>query len=370
MKRRITALLLVLVMLVMAGCGKSEAATAVDNMILSIGTVTLDSGSQITAVENAIDALSEEQKAELENMAILVAAQTTYADLVEKARVAEVMEKAAQLDEQITAIGTVTLDSGDVIVAARIAYDTADAELQGYVTQLAALEAAEQALSDLRAQQVMELIDAIGNVTKDSAEAIDAAQAAYNALSSNDRALVSNAAALTDAAAALRELQLAEANKLLSGMRKISDPVQNLNWYYPMAFPYYPSYGYWGADVRCFVLPYLGIQGDYAWMRLVCDYTSSDWVFFEKITFAVDDQRYYKYFDYFDVVRDNDWNSIWEYVDIVVGDDEIELLEAIAESTTTIIRFEGDNYYDDFTVTQADKDAIKAMLKVYEAYND
>lgn len=370
MKKQIVAMLLVVVMLCFAACGKSEAAKAVDSMILSIGAVTLDSKIQIESVESAIDALTEEQKAELENMAILVAARNTYDALAEEARVAEVKAKAAALDAQFEALGTITLESEGAITAARGAYDAADAELQGYVSKLDVLEAAEVQLSTLKAQVVAELIDAIGTVTLDSKAAIEEAKTAYNSLTAADREYVSNAEVLTEAVAALKALRSAEAQKLLANMRKVDDPVRNLAFYYPNVFPYYAAYGYWGADVRCFALPYLGIQGDSVWMRLVCDYTSGDWVFFEKITFAVDDQRYYKYFNYYDVVRDNGYGKIWEYVDIVVEAEEIEMLRAIADSTTTIIRFEGDNYYDDFTVTQADKNAIRDMLKIYDALTE
>jgi len=111
----------------------------------------------------------------------------------------------------------------------------------------------------------------------------------------------------------------------------------------------------------------MGMQGDSVWLRLVCDYTADDWIFFEKITFAVDEERYYKLFNYRDVTRDNAWGDIWEYVDIEVGEEEIKLLTEIANSEKTIVRFEGDDYYDDFTVSKKDKEAIKQMLLVYEA---
>lgn len=81
----------------------------------------------------------------------------------------------------------------------------------------------------------------------------------------------------------------------------------------------------------------------------------------------MDDERYYKTFNYFDVVRDNAYGDVWEYVDIEVGSSEEELLWAIANSTQTIVRFEGDDYYYDFTVSANDKQAIRDMLTVYDA---
>lgn len=374
--KRIVAFMLALLMCVsLTACGKSEAAQAADDLIAAIGTVTLDSGAKIEAAEAAVDALSDKDAEQLENGATLTDARNAYDALVaqkeaeeaEAARIAAMQEKAAEVDAAIEAIGTVTLDSEAVISSARSAYDALDAETQGYVNNLAALEAAEVALSDLRVANVEALINAIGTVTLNSGEKIDAAQAAYDALSAADAAKVSNAAALTDAATQLETLQKQEAQKLLSQMVVEEDFVRGLSFYYPSAFP--RGSEYWYADVRCFVLPYLGVQGDDVWLRLVCNYTDDDWVFFEKITYAVDDERFYDIFSYWEVTRDNDGGEVWEYVDQDVGASEIEMLWAIANSTKTVVRFEGDEYYRDFTVSENDKAAIRQMLTVYEALN-
>lgn len=374
MKKAISLLLVLVLVVSLAGCGKSAAAEAVDSMIAGIGTVTLDSEAAVNSAEAAYNALTEEQKAELENYAILVAARSTLDNLLAEKAEAERLEvvksMAAEMDNIIAAIGEVTADSGDVIAVARETYNTLDEETKGYVTLTAQLEEAEAAYNQIKADEVVALIDGIGKVSLDSSETIAAAKAAYDALTSDAQALVGNASVLSDAAQQYKDLRKAEADKLLRNMRCEEDEVRGISWYYPKAFPYYDSYGYWGADVRCFVLPYMGVQGDSVWLRLVCDYTSGDWIFFEKITFAVDDQRYYKYFSYYDVVRDNAYGDIWEYVDLEVGADEIELLKAIANSEKTIIRFEGDEYYDDFTVKESDKKAIKEMLLVYEALTE
>ena len=225
----------------------------------------------------------------------------------------------------------------------------------------------EQELLVQRKNWVVSLINQIGTVTLNSGAAIDTAQAAYDSLSSAEKAMVDNAAVLKSAAARLKELKFEEGKKLLVGMTVDNDPVRGMSFYYPQAFPYYASAGYWGADVRSFVLPYLGMQGNEVWLRLVCNYTANDWVFFKKITFAVDDQRFYKTFSYFDVTRDNGGGDVWEYVDLDVGASNLKLLEAIASSNTTIVRFEGDNYYRDVTISAADKQAIRQMLNAYYA---
>ena len=101
---------------------------------------------------------------------------------------------------------------------------------------------------------------------------------------------------------------------------------------------------------------------------MVCNYTADDWVFFKQITFAVDNERYTKYFNYFDVTRDNGGGDVWEYIDVDVSEGNYEeILGAIADSSETIIRFEGDDYYRDFTIGAGDKEAIRQMLTVYQA---
>lgn len=200
---------------------------------------------------------------------------------------------------------------------------------------------------------------AIGEVTLDSAAAVEAAQEVYDALSSADQAKVSNAGDLNAAAQKLKELKQQAAESLLAGMSVENDEVRNMSFYYPKGYPQY-------VDTRCYVLPYIGRDKNSVWLRLMCDYTGGDWVFFEKITFAVDDDRYVKLFSYRDVVRDNQYGNVWEYVD-VEGEEYVDILNQIADSTKTVIRFEGDDHYFDFTVKDSDKQAIRQVLTAYEA---
>ena len=362
MKKLVSMLIIGIIALTLCACGKSEATKAAEDLILAVGTVSLNSESQILAAEEAVAVLTEEELEKLDNLEILQAARAEYDLLYAK-------KKATETDALIDAIGTVTMESGDAIAAARVAFDSIGEQAQGFVTKLQILENAENELGNMKAQVVIELIDAIGKVTLKNNDAVQTAKNAYDALSSIDQNRVTNAEVLKAAVASLKEMKLEDARKKLARLTVDEDFVRNINFYYAKGMPYYKQYGYWGADVRSFVLPYIGVSGDTAWLRLICNYTASDWVFFETIVFAVDDQRYYKTFDYFDVVRDNDWNSIWEYVDIVVDSEDLDLLRAIADSKKTIVRFQGDNYYDDFTVTASDKNAIKEMLEIYDAFN-
>ena len=82
--------------------------------------------------------------------------------------------------EKINAIGEVTLGSEEAITAARAAYEALTEAQQAQVTNYDKLTAAEARLTDLKAAKAVdEKIDAIGEVTLESESAIDAARAAY-----------------------------------------------------------------------------------------------------------------------------------------------------------------------------------------------
>lgn len=73
--KKVVALFLALSMVfALCGCGKSEDAQAVDDLILSIGNVSIDSNEAIATAEEAYNALTAEQKKEVENYDKLEAA--------------------------------------------------------------------------------------------------------------------------------------------------------------------------------------------------------------------------------------------------------------------------------------------------------
>lgn len=149
--------------------------------------------------------------------------------------------------------------------------------------------------------------------------------------------------------------------ELFSSFRSDYDQVTQITWYRPSSAPEYIN------NNSCYI--YMGKNGgDYPhyWIRWVMSYAGNDWIFFDNITINVDGTNYYKTFDYFDVNRDNNYGGVWEYVDISVTSNDMEILDAIANSDQTIIRFQGDEYRYDKTVTQTEKDGIRSILDAYE----
>ena len=197
-----------------------EAAKAVDALIDAIGEVTLEKEDAITAARKAHDELSDAAKALVTKLATLTAAETKLAQLKK-----ETEDKAAAdaVMEKINAIGEVALEDKEAIEAARAAYTALTEDQKKLVTNEATLVAAEAQLKVLqdqaaqnaadkaKADAVIALIEAIGEVTLESENDIKAARDAYDALTTTQKALVENSLKLTNAEARLQELKDAAA---------------------------------------------------------------------------------------------------------------------------------------------------------------
>ena len=126
------------------------------------------------------------------------------------------LKAADQVSKNITNIGTVTLESEDVIKEARTAYDALTDAQKKLVSNKDVLEKAESTLKELQdakaadvkaAEKVTNKIDAIGDVTLESEDAIKEARTAYDALTDAQKELVSNKDVLEKAETTLKELK-------------------------------------------------------------------------------------------------------------------------------------------------------------------
>ena len=180
----------------------------------AIGEVTLASEEAIVAARAAYEALTEAQKAEVTNYDKLTAAEARLADL----------KAAKPVDDMIDAIGEVTLESEGDIAAARAAYETLTEAQQAEVKSYDKLTAAEARLADLKAAKAVDdMIDAIGEVTLESEGAIDAARAAYEALTEAQQAEVKSYDKLTAAEARLAVLKPAKpVEKLIDAIGEVT----------------------------------------------------------------------------------------------------------------------------------------------------
>ena len=183
-----------------------------------IGEITLDSAEQIQKARAGYNALNRYAQhivdwAEPVSYYTLVEAEARLKELQDAAAEQERIDRAAAaaVDNLIDEIGKVTLESKQAIETARAAYDALTEKQQSYVTKLKTLTAAEtvyKALVDRKAaDDVMEKINEIDKVTLESKTAIEAARAAYNALTNDQKPLVENYDVLTAAEAELARLE-------------------------------------------------------------------------------------------------------------------------------------------------------------------
>lgn len=298
-------------------CGKSKESQVVADQITAIGTVTLESEAAILAAEEAYRALSEECKLEItDSAATLARARVEYEELVEaEYRQKVAADSQARVDKvikKIDAIGEVTMASRDAIYDARVHYNFLEnTDEQGFVTNIGKLEAAEEQLAVVREKTCKEAIE-----------------------------------------------------KHKSNFKVSTDKIENDSTYLSKKTPKY-------YDVRCFISCFLRIKNNYPTLVVVYNYTDDDWVFTDKITLLIDGQKYEK--TAFEVSRQVGWGDVTELcfeqlpTAISMDSEEIALLSAIANSEETIIRFSGSEGNHDYTVKQTDKDALKETLAFYAA---
>ena len=338
------------------GCKSSEVKNA-ESLIDNIGNVTLSSKESISIARDAYDALGSQQQ-KVENIQILQDAEQTYEELLKK--------EAAPIEAAINSIPQpITVESSNAIDKAKSLYARASADVQGQVSNIEVLNEAQKALNDIAVENAIAAIDAIGTVTLDSQDAIDAATAAYQAVDASRRSDVTNYSKLTDADVALRQLS-AEAKEAagkaaIAKLKKTTDEVEGITWYEPSCMPKY-------INSRSCVLPYLGERNGHYWMRCKVDYAANDWVFFDRIIINIDGvKRDTISFGYGDVSRDTAFGAyLSEVADFAPTASQIKLFEDIANSEKTIIRFQGDDHYYDLTVSAKDKQGIKDVLAAYE----
>ena len=124
MKRKILAFILAGILLLLCGCG---AVTEAEEAIAAMGEVTPESGEVIGEIQLLLDEMSGKQRRKVENLQEFKDKKNAYE------RMCDLLNEA---DRTISAIGTVTPDSGEQIEAARKAYDALKAEnLTAYVAE-------------------------------------------------------------------------------------------------------------------------------------------------------------------------------------------------------------------------------------------
>lgn len=342
----------------------------VNELISSIAelpsNVSPEDEGKVEALESEFDGLSVKQQRRVKNRRAIAKAR----EEIDALKVKEVVDA-------IDKIGTVTLDSYDDIKAAEEKYDALPDELQLRVTGYDRLSALEDEFCALAAENVVKHIDDIGTVTLKSKSKLDEIEGLYKDLPEKAQELVTNYSDYKEAEKQYAKLLEAEEKRKraenlekyraeLKKLKKNSDSIKGYTWFHTQSEPDY-------VNTRSYFLPYLVTDidtNDFVNIRMDAHFTDTDWVFWEKLTISVDGENYYRTFNYSDVERVvGDYGDVWEYNDWEATYADIEMLREIANSDKCIVRFEGDRYYCDVQVTDADKHGIKIILAAYDAWN-
>ena len=195
------------------------AAELVFNLINAIpATITNEAEGAITAARTAYDALTEAQKAYVTNYDRLEAAESALAQYKEQqAQLAADQAAADQVEALIAALpAEVSLEDQEAVENARTQYNALSANQKTYVTNYSTLTAAEDtiaALEEHAAQQaqVNAVIAAIGalpqEITLEQKAAVEAARAAYDALTDEQKEQVVNYTTLESAESSIAALE-------------------------------------------------------------------------------------------------------------------------------------------------------------------
>lgn len=99
-------------------------------------------------------------------------------------------------------------------------------------------------------------------------------------------------------------------------------------------------------------------------LRLRLQYFDDDWLFVNAVTIKAGEQMFELRTGSFE--RDNGSGSIWEWSDEPVPD--FKMLDAVLAAEKVIIRFHGQQYYDDFVLPEKQKAAMREVLSAWLRY--
>jgi glycerol kinase len=156
----------------------------------------------------------------------------------------------------------------------------------------------------------------------------------------------------------------ADKERLVNATRKMRvkvDDMKNITWYYDKSSPQYINqngfYSYIGK-----------MENSNPFLRLQINYAANDWLFIDSYIIKVDDEIYnITQSSYGEIKRDNGNGGIWEWLDRNVGISEYNMIRAVAYGKDVKIRFVGDDYYKDKTITEQQKTALRNVLDAFYA---
>lgn len=159
MKKCVCALLIVLLIgILFAGCGKTEAVKAAEKLISSIGDIDTESGDAVSAAREAFEALSEEEQKKVKNITKLEKAEAEYKGIID-----------------------FNADIAAIVEAAGASFSKEDFDINGLLAKADEIRTAYEDMSDTRKAMVKDYdkIDAAVGVLQSFVENAELAAAQY-----------------------------------------------------------------------------------------------------------------------------------------------------------------------------------------------
>ena len=168
---------------------KAAVVNAIDKIdaIEDPVVLTEECENHITQAREAYDNVLEADRVAVSNYDTLVAAEQRLAELK------QAKQEATSVEQMIDALGTVSYPgSKGAIEAARAAYDALSDDAKSFVSNYDVLLAAEEAYENLRQEAIQNAVDALNAIpnpatySQETLDALDAAKEAMNALTDED----------------------------------------------------------------------------------------------------------------------------------------------------------------------------------------
>jgi hypothetical protein len=148
-------------------------------------------------------------------------------------------------------------------------------------------------------------------------------------------------------------------DRATSKMEKNFDEIEGVTWYKDKSIT---------SEVRMgkHLYLYVGKSATSTWLRMRLQYAGVSWLFIKHYTIKVDDKMFTLNPNYDDIKKES-YTTIWEWYDKVVTGSDMQMIQAIANSKKTVIRFEGDTYSKDWEVPSSTKRAMQNVLDAFVA---
>lgn len=164
-----------------------------------------------------------------------------------------------------------------------------------------------------------------------------------------------------------KEKDSKSATPTLSNLARSYDKMKGIAWYQSKQAPKHRNangiFVYFGKNDNGTVTP----------LRFVAQYKADSWLFISRAWAKVDTEKLDlpqstsgRSYDKWE--RDNGYGGIWEWTDVAITSSaDISVIRKLATGKDVTIRFEGSKYYDDKTLSSAQKKALLEVITVYEA---